>query len=144
MALRPSTSAIDHSQVVVFPPVIPLSGFLLGVLLQVVWPITHLLNGTLRADLRVLGGGLLAVGTAGFAWMVVTMKKAGTPAGLAVASTRAPRARRQRDRHEASTHPQTRRHPRGGSGVSRAGPRQNERLREPRLEAGRQRLRGGR
>lgn len=87
MPQRPSTPATDHSQVVVFPPVIPLSGFLLGVLLQMVWPIARLLNGTLRADLRVLGGGLLAAGAAGFAWMVVTMKKAGTPIHNSAATT---------------------------------------------------------
>jgi protein-S-isoprenylcysteine O-methyltransferase Ste14 len=74
-----ATPAPEHSQVIVFPPVIPLSGFLLGVLLEAIWPMAPLVTNSLRVDLRVIGGALFCVGAAGFAWMVVTMKKAGTP-----------------------------------------------------------------
>lgn len=73
------TSAADHSQVLVFPPVIPLSGFLLGVLLETIWPLSRLVSLQLRAILRPAGLGVLVVGAAGFAWMVATMKRARTP-----------------------------------------------------------------
>ena len=69
----------EHSKVAVFPPVIPLAAFLLGVALGVVWPTVPLMSDSLRLALRVIGGGLFCVGVAGFAWMVVTMRKAGTP-----------------------------------------------------------------
>jgi protein-S-isoprenylcysteine O-methyltransferase Ste14 len=71
--------APEHSQVVVFPPVIPLSGFLLGVVLEMIWPTGPFVNHSLRMDLRAIGTGLLCLGAAGFLWMVVTMKRVGTP-----------------------------------------------------------------
>jgi protein-S-isoprenylcysteine O-methyltransferase Ste14 len=70
---------LDHSEPVVFPPVIPVAGFLLGVLLERVWPTTAWLAGPVRTGLRGFGAIAFCVGTAGFAWMVATMKKAGTP-----------------------------------------------------------------
>jgi protein-S-isoprenylcysteine O-methyltransferase Ste14 len=69
----------EHSQVVVFPPVIPLSGFLLGILLERLYPVNAWVWSPLRTGLRVLGAVVLCLGAAGFAWMVVTMKKARTP-----------------------------------------------------------------
>ena len=33
-----NASPPEHSDVVIFPPVIPLTGFLLGVLLEAMWP----------------------------------------------------------------------------------------------------------
>ena len=73
------TSLPDHSQVVVFPPVIPLTGVLLGVALEWLMPIGPAIDGSLRVITRSIGGVVFAVGIAGFAWMVVTMKRARTP-----------------------------------------------------------------
>jgi protein-S-isoprenylcysteine O-methyltransferase Ste14 len=69
----------DHSQVVVFPPVIPLTGFLLGVLLERLQPIGPSIPAPLRTGMRGLGAVLFCLGAAGFAWMVFTMKRARTP-----------------------------------------------------------------
>jgi protein-S-isoprenylcysteine O-methyltransferase Ste14 len=69
----------DHSEVIVFPPVIPLSGFLLGVALEWLVPAGPLIAATWRPGLRAAGGVLLVLGAAGFAWMVATMKRARTP-----------------------------------------------------------------
>jgi protein-S-isoprenylcysteine O-methyltransferase Ste14 len=79
MVDQTAAPAPEHSQVVVFPPVIPLSGFLLGVVLEMIWPTGPMVSNSLRMDLRVIGGGLFCLGAAGFLWMVVTMKKVGTP-----------------------------------------------------------------
>ncbi|MEO8225426.1 MAG: isoprenylcysteine carboxylmethyltransferase family protein [Gammaproteobacteria bacterium] len=79
VSTQSAASAPKHSQVVVFPPVIPLSGFLLGALLQAVWPIGLWISGPIRASVRGLGGVLFCFGAAGFAWMVATIKRAGTP-----------------------------------------------------------------
>lgn len=68
----------DHTEPIVFPPVIPLSGFLLGIALQWIWPISGLLPVD-AAWRRLLGSGLCALGVAGFAWMVLTMRRARTP-----------------------------------------------------------------
>jgi len=76
---RPQTPVREHSRPVVFPPVIPLSGFLLGVLVDLLWPSRRWLTGPFRTALQVFGGGMFSVGMAGFAWMVVTMKTARTP-----------------------------------------------------------------
>lgn len=73
------TSLPDHSQVVVFPPVIPLTGFVAGVALEWLVPIGHAITGPLRTVARGLGGGVFLLGIAGFAWMIVTMKRARTP-----------------------------------------------------------------
>ena len=78
MGDKSETPVPDHSDVIVFPPVIPLSGFLLGVILEAVWPLGSSLPD-LRSSLRLAGGVLFLLGAAGFAWMVVTMKRAGTP-----------------------------------------------------------------
>ena len=69
----------DHSEVIAFPPVIPVAGFLLGVLLNALWPVASAASPPLLAAARLAGGAIVAVGAAGFAWMVVTMRKAGTP-----------------------------------------------------------------
>jgi protein-S-isoprenylcysteine O-methyltransferase Ste14 len=72
-------AAPQHSQVVVFPPVIPVTGFLLGLLLERMWPIAPWISGALRTGLRGLGGILFCLGAAGLAWMVATMKRAEAP-----------------------------------------------------------------
>lgn len=74
-----TASTSGHSQVIVFPPLIPLAGFLLGVLLEGVWPLARLAPPGLRTDLRATGTLLFVVGVSGFAWMVATMKRAKTP-----------------------------------------------------------------
>jgi protein-S-isoprenylcysteine O-methyltransferase Ste14 len=63
-----------HSNVVVFPPVIPATGFALGVVLERVAPAT-----SWTWTLRGFGMIVFALGVAGFAWMVITMKRARTP-----------------------------------------------------------------
>jgi len=65
---------VAHSKVVVFPPVIPATGFALGVLIERVAPV-HAWSWTLRG----LGAIVFFLGAAGLAWMVITMKKARTP-----------------------------------------------------------------
>ncbi len=70
---------MEHSEVIVFPPVIPVSGFLLGVVLEVAWPIASVVPEPLRTALPLAGSGILLAGVAGFVWMVATMKRAGTP-----------------------------------------------------------------
>jgi protein-S-isoprenylcysteine O-methyltransferase Ste14 len=87
MADQAAAPAPEHSRVLVFPPVIPLSGLLLGAVLEVIWPTAPLVSSSLRTDLRVIGGGLFGVGVTGFLWMVVTMKRAGTPIHNARTST---------------------------------------------------------
>jgi protein-S-isoprenylcysteine O-methyltransferase Ste14 len=73
------SSRPDHSQVIVFPPVIPLTGFLLGVALEWLVPLGPVWGGPARIVARGLGGMLFVFGVAGFAWMIVTMKRARTP-----------------------------------------------------------------
>lgn len=73
------TSSPDHSEVIVFPPVIPLTGFLLGVVLEWLVPIGPGITGLLRIIAHGLGAVVFLVGIAGFAWMIVTMKRARTP-----------------------------------------------------------------
>jgi protein-S-isoprenylcysteine O-methyltransferase Ste14 len=79
MVNQAAVAANDHSEPVVFPPVIPLSGFLLGVLLEMVWPLARFVDVARRADLRGRGAALFGIGAAGFAWMVITMRRARTP-----------------------------------------------------------------
>lgn len=69
----------DHSQVIVFPPVIPLCGFVLGVVLEWLVPLGPRLASVWGTGVRAAGGLVLVLGAAGFAWMVVTMKRARTP-----------------------------------------------------------------
>jgi protein-S-isoprenylcysteine O-methyltransferase Ste14 len=69
----------EHSQVVVFPPVIPLTGFLVGVLLERLQPIGSWISAPIRTGMRGLGAVLFGLGAAGFAWMVFTMRTARTP-----------------------------------------------------------------
>lgn len=69
----------DHSHVLVFPPVIPLTGFLLGVALEWLVPMGPAITGSLRSIARGLGGIVFLLGVAGFVWMIVTMKRARTP-----------------------------------------------------------------
>jgi protein-S-isoprenylcysteine O-methyltransferase Ste14 len=68
-----------RSQVIVFPPVIPIAGFALGVVLEHVMPIGALIAGTPRTLMRGIGGLVFVIGAAGFAWMIATMKRAHTP-----------------------------------------------------------------
>lgn len=69
----------EPSRVVIFPPVIPLTGFVLGILLERLKPLDFWISTPLRIGSRGLGGVLFCLGAAGFAWMVRTMKMAGTP-----------------------------------------------------------------
>lgn len=55
---------------------LPASGFVLGVVLEKLGAPLLLPAGP---AVRVLGGVLLAFGVTGFAWMVITMKRARTP-----------------------------------------------------------------
>lgn len=71
--------AADHSRPIVFPPVIPMSGFLLGLALERVLPVDAWISPAMRTGMRGAGAVLFVVGAAGFAWMVRTMRKARTP-----------------------------------------------------------------
>ncbi len=82
------SSRVDHSEPIVFPPVIPVAGFLLGIALERVVPLAAAIPGPQRGALRGVGAAAFAVGLAGFVWMVVTMKRARTPIHNARASTR--------------------------------------------------------
>ena len=77
MDARPHTS--EHSEPIVFPPLIPLSGLLLGFLFEFIWPSTAWLTDPIRTAGRVLGVVLFSIGAAALAWMVATMKRVGTP-----------------------------------------------------------------
>ena len=74
-----ASSVHDHSHVIMFPPVIPLAGFLLGVALEWALPVGSWIADPVRTIVRSVGGVVFAFGVAGFAWMIVTMKRAGTP-----------------------------------------------------------------
>lgn len=69
----------EHSNVVVFPPVIPITAFVLGVASQWMCPVGAAVTATGRALLFDVGAVVFALGAAGFAWMVVTMRRAHTP-----------------------------------------------------------------
>jgi protein-S-isoprenylcysteine O-methyltransferase Ste14 len=73
-----STNAA-HSRVVIFPPIIPLSGFIIGVALEMLFPMASSLGASSRTLMRAVGLGLLAIGIAGFIWMVSTFRKSHTP-----------------------------------------------------------------
>lgn len=79
MTTEVAPSPLDHSQVLVFPPVIPLTGFVLGVVLEQLVPLGPWITGSLRTGVRGLGAVVCAIGIAGFAWGVATMKRARTP-----------------------------------------------------------------
>jgi protein-S-isoprenylcysteine O-methyltransferase Ste14 len=75
-----TSAAPDRStKVLVFPPVIPATGFLLGVALEKLAPLGHMLVGVPLPLVRAVGGAVIAIGIAGFAWMIATMKRARTP-----------------------------------------------------------------
>jgi len=76
---RAAPSVVNHSQVIVFPPVIPLTGFFLGLSLEWLIPLRSHLPRLLVVCARPVGAALFVVGIAGFVWMVGTMKRAGTP-----------------------------------------------------------------
>jgi protein-S-isoprenylcysteine O-methyltransferase Ste14 len=74
------TAAVpEHSEVIIFPPVIPATGFLLGVVVNWMLAADRWLTAPLRIGARAVGGVVFALGVAGLAWMVVTMKRARTP-----------------------------------------------------------------
>ena len=74
---QPATPAPpDHCNVVVFPPLIPASCMLLGVLMTKLVPPSLAFS---TVAVRSVGAIVLSIGAAGFAWMVVTMKRARTP-----------------------------------------------------------------
>lgn len=77
-----------HSEPIVFPPIIPLSAFVSGVLVERLVPAPAWLSGTTLGGLRSVGAVLFVVGLSGFAWMVRTMKKAQTPIHNAKTPTR--------------------------------------------------------
>ena len=74
-----ASSLPEHSQVLIFPPAIPAAGFLLGVVLNWLVPLGSLVDGPLRTTVRASGVVVFTLGIAGFAWMIVTMKRARTP-----------------------------------------------------------------
>jgi protein-S-isoprenylcysteine O-methyltransferase Ste14 len=51
----------------------------LGLALEWLMPIGPTITGSLRTVVRGLGGVVFLLGIAGFAWMIVTMKRARTP-----------------------------------------------------------------
>jgi protein-S-isoprenylcysteine O-methyltransferase Ste14 len=79
MEQQAELSMPEHSEVLVFPPVIPLTGFLIGVVVQWLLPSDAWISGPPRTGVRVLGALVFGLGMAGFAWMVLTMTQAGTP-----------------------------------------------------------------
>ena len=73
-ATQITTEAADSPGVIIFPPVIFYGAFLIGVLVQWIWPL-QLASGIW---VRVAGGLLIALGLALVGWGSHTMKKAGT------------------------------------------------------------------
>jgi protein-S-isoprenylcysteine O-methyltransferase Ste14 len=69
----------SHPNVAVFPPLLPLAGFSIGLGLEQVRS-SHLAMSPATLNLlRVIGVVVLCMGAAGFASMVFTMKRARTP-----------------------------------------------------------------
>jgi protein-S-isoprenylcysteine O-methyltransferase Ste14 len=66
-------------RVAVFPPVLPISGFALGLLLEQLAPARTLVSAAVLGHMRSVGIVLLVIGACGFASMVITMKRARTP-----------------------------------------------------------------
>jgi protein-S-isoprenylcysteine O-methyltransferase Ste14 len=87
MPAPPDPLADERSRVIVFPPVIPVVGFLLGVALGRLQPAAAWIPELVRPGLRGLGAALLLGGGAGFVWMVRTMKRGGTPIHSAATPT---------------------------------------------------------
>ena len=79
MKNRIQTSPVEHSNVIVFPPVIPITGFLLGVAIEQLLPLASRIPDPARGVVRGVGSIVFCMGAAGFAWMVAAMKRAGTP-----------------------------------------------------------------
>jgi len=69
----------NHSHVIVFPPVIPVTGFLLGIALERLFPLQGFLASPVRTVSRAVGMVLFATGAVGFVWMVRTFKRMRTP-----------------------------------------------------------------
>ena len=69
----------NHSHVIVFPPVIPVTGFLLGIALERLFPLQGSLASPVRTVSRAVGMVLFAPGAVGFVWMVRTFKRMRTP-----------------------------------------------------------------
>ncbi|HSD89395.1 MAG TPA: hypothetical protein VLB44_17820, partial [Kofleriaceae bacterium] len=63
-------STLEHSRPVVFPPVIPVSGFLLGVILNVIYPAAQVFPRLTETPIRLFGAAVFCLGASGFAWMV--------------------------------------------------------------------------
>jgi protein-S-isoprenylcysteine O-methyltransferase Ste14 len=71
--------APEHSEVIIFLPLIPLGGFVLGVVLEHVFPLASATSDGVRTGMRASGLPVFCLGAAGFDWMVVTMKRMRTP-----------------------------------------------------------------
>ncbi len=78
----------DHSDVPVFPPLVPASGVLLGILLGQLVPLAPSLSPRTLLLARELGVAVFCIGIAGFPWMIITMKRARTPIHNARTPTR--------------------------------------------------------
>lgn len=83
----PHEPSPDHPDVIMFPPLLPIIGFALGVAIDRLTPLANAIPAGVSGVLRGLGGALLAAGVCGFAWMVVTMKRARTPIKTSAAPT---------------------------------------------------------
>src|SRR3569833_1722155 len=77
--MNPANTNSAHSRVVIFPPIIPLSGLVIGVALEMLYPLMPSVGGSFRTLVRVLGLGLLALGIVGFFWTVSTFRRNHTP-----------------------------------------------------------------
>jgi protein-S-isoprenylcysteine O-methyltransferase Ste14 len=78
----------SHADVKVFPPLLPLTGFVAGLQLERLWPTAPWISAGVRLGMRGLGALVFCAGAVGFAWMVITMKKARTPIHTAATPTR--------------------------------------------------------
>lgn len=79
MSENPSVTPAAHSQVMVFPPVIPVTAFVIGLILQQLAPADGWMSDSQRFWTRAAGAVVFCTGVAGFGWMVRTMKAAHTP-----------------------------------------------------------------
>ena len=69
----------SRSRVIVFPPLVPLAGFLLGIVLEKIHPVQVLFSQPVRIVSGAVGMVLFAVGVVGYGWMVRTFKRMRTP-----------------------------------------------------------------